>query len=281
MTFEHFNDNASDRLFVALGVAVLVHAGLLFGLKFKAPEPPPINRHLDIELVEPTTAKPENADYLAQANSAGGGVRSKPIKPQLPPAARAADKKANITPRTRSTMQSKITEKRVLTLAQAKSKLASGKLVAEPSPEPRLNRRQLANQIAQLGIAPTQEAQFSANQKVMPLHAITAQKYIAAAYERAWQKKVERIGNLNYPDEARRKKLSGNLLISVWIAKDGSVKKIKVHRSSGHRILDDAAVRIVRLAAPFAPLPEELARQADVIVITRTWKFEAGLAMGS
>ena len=99
------------------------------------------------------------------------------------------------------------------------------------------------------------------------------QKYKAAAYEKAWQAKVERLGNLNYPNEARRKKLSGSLILSVGLNDDGSIYNIKVRHSSGHKVLDDAAVQIVRLAAPFAPFPDGLKEQADVLVITRTWKF--------
>ena len=105
------------------------------------------------------------------------------------------------------------------------------------------------------------------------VNSVNAHKYKAAAYERTWQDKVERIGNLNYPDEARRKNLSGGLLLSVGIKPDGSIHSIQVRRSSGESVLDDAAVRIVRLSAPFSPFPEELKQEADVLVITRTWKF--------
>lgn len=101
----------------------------------------------------------------------------------------------------------------------------------------------------------------------------TTQEYKYAAYMEAWRAKVERIGNLNYPDEARRKKLSGALLLDVSLKPDGSVLEIIVRRSSGHRVLDDAAVRIVELAGPFAPFPEEIRREVDILHVTRTWKF--------
>lgn len=99
------------------------------------------------------------------------------------------------------------------------------------------------------------------------------QEYRYAAYMEAWRAKVERIGNLNYPDEARQKQLSGALLLDVALRPDGSVIEILVRRSSGHKVLDDAAVRIVELAAPFAPFPEDIAREVDVLHVTRTWKF--------
>jgi len=99
------------------------------------------------------------------------------------------------------------------------------------------------------------------------------QEYRYAAYMEAWRAKVERIGNLNYPDEARQKQLSGALLLDVALRPDGSVIEILVRRSSGHKVLDDAAVRIVELAAPFAPFPDDIAREIDVLHVTRTWKF--------
>lgn len=98
-------------------------------------------------------------------------------------------------------------------------------------------------------------------------------EYRFAAYMEAWRAKVERVGNLNYPDEARRKNLSGALLLDVGLNPDGSVREINVRRSSGHKSLDDAAIRIVELAAPFAPFPDDIVREVDILHVTRTWKF--------
>ena len=94
-----------------------------------------------------------------------------------------------------------------------------------------------------------------------------------AAYLEAWRAKVERIGNLNYPDAARRKRLSGSLLLEVSINPDGSINEISLRRSSGEKVLDDAAVRIVKLAAPFARFPKAIAKKADILHIERTWMF--------
>jgi protein TonB len=97
-----------------------------------------------------------------------------------------------------------------------------------------------------------------------------------AAYMEAWRAKVERVGNLNYPDEARRRNLSGDLLLDVAIRTDGSVVEISVRRSSGHKVLDDAAARIVRLAAPFAPFPKSIKEETDILHVQRTWRFLTG-----
>ena len=94
-----------------------------------------------------------------------------------------------------------------------------------------------------------------------------------ASYMEAWRLKVERIGNLNYPDEARRNKLAGHLLLEVALNPNGSINDIVLRRSSGHRLLDDAAIRIVKLSAPFAPLPDAILNDTDILHIERTWRF--------
>ncbi len=90
---------------------------------------------------------------------------------------------------------------------------------------------------------------------------------------REWINRVERIGNLNYPDQARRNKLSGTLILDVTINAKGKLLNIDLRKSSGHKILDDAAKRIVKLAAPYSPFPTKLKQEADVIHITRSWEF--------
>ena len=99
------------------------------------------------------------------------------------------------------------------------------------------------------------------------------QEYRFAQYIEDWRVKVERIGNLNYPAQARRDQIYGKLQLSVSIRADGSVENIEVSHSSGHRILDAAAMRIVKLAAPYAPLPADIRRDTDILTITRTWTF--------
>jgi len=99
------------------------------------------------------------------------------------------------------------------------------------------------------------------------------EEYRFAQYVDNWRQKVERIGNLNYPGEARARKLYGSLLLTVAIKADGEVEQVEVTRSSAHKVLDQAAVRIVRLAAPFERFPDNIRRDTDVLHITRTWTF--------
>ena len=102
-----------------------------------------------------------------------------------------------------------------------------------------------------------------------------------AFYLNSWRRKIETIGNLNYPVEARKRKLYGDLRLMVAILPDGTLKEVELLQSSGHRVLDDAAVRIVRLAAPFAPFPDELRQTTDVLEIIRTWQFRKNSSLRS
>ena len=95
-----------------------------------------------------------------------------------------------------------------------------------------------------------------------------------AYYLAAWRREVERVGNLNYPETARARKLYGSLRLLVAIAADGSLRDVRVLESSGHAVLDAAALNIVRLAAPYAPLPPAMRRDTDVLEIVRTWQFQ-------
>ncbi len=108
----------------------------------------------------------------------------------------------------------------------------------------------------------------------------STKEYKYATYLEGWRRKVEQIGNLNYPDEARRKHLYGNLILRVGVHADGKVEKIQVLRSSGFKVLDDAAIRIVELAAPFAPFPRDIAAETDILDITRTWQFQRNNQLG-
>ncbi len=101
----------------------------------------------------------------------------------------------------------------------------------------------------------------------------STQEYKYASYLEAWRRKVESIGNLNYPEEAKRRQLYGNLILRVALRADGTLEEVRVLRSSGSEVLDQAAVRIVNLAAPYAPFPPDIRKETDVLDITRTWQF--------
>lgn len=104
-------------------------------------------------------------------------------------------------------------------------------------------------------------------------------EYEFASYMSTWVSKVERVGNLNYPSELRRKKLHGDLVLTVGINQNGTVESVDVMRSSGIPEIDRAAISIVQLAAPYAPLPDNITERVDVLHITRTWRFESAFGV--
>ena len=121
---------------------------------------------------------------------------------------------------------------------------------------------------------------YAKRPKIHRLNAASTLRDKGAWYKEEWRKKIERIGNLNYPDEARRQRIYGSLRLLVTINRDGTLYEVQVLESSGHSVLDQAAMRIVRLAAPYAPFSGDPA-EFDRLEIIRTWRFERGDRLSS
>jgi len=277
----------NDPLLVALLVALGLHAFLILGVSFDLvrEQPPAPERTLDIMLVQPkkTPQEVEKPDFLAQESQAGGGeetIKERRTSPLGNPEAAPNPKPALELERSGNPQPQAQQRPEVVTAPKAPRKEIT------PPPEPVIQaqpRTRLSQLLAstQLEIdrltAELDRRTLSASQRDRrkAVNAST-QEYQYAAYLESWRRKVEKIGNLNYPDEAKRRKLYGNLLMHVAVRADGTIEKISVRRSSGHRLLDDAAVRIVRMAAPFAPFPPEIREEVDVLDITRTWQFLDG-----
>ena len=240
-------------------------------------EPP-----LEVALVNAKSAtKPTKADILAQANLDGGGNtdekrRAKtplPVMPKEPPT--KSFSVAAQTPETRR-------EQRPELMTQAKAEVA-----VQPQPAPEQTPERTDSPTAAQLMQKTLEAirleahiakDWDAYQRRPRRQFIGAQahEYRFARYVEDWRMKVERIGNLNYPEAARAQKLYGSLVLTVSIRADGSLEKVEVDRKSIHRILDAAAVKIVEMSAPFAPFPADIKRDTDILTITRTWTFAKG-----
>jgi protein TonB len=275
------NDRAlfNDRLLISLLLAGIVHAVIILGVGFEAPKPEKVKRSLSVTLVQaPSREAPKTAEFLAQEHQVGSGLGEKKAIPRahpLPPReTRGQDAEHAPAPVREPAPAAK--RKPVLVQPQAEQAVAVADGEADqPEAQPRrLDLSALSQQIAEVSteLNHSRETEAQGLRKVF-INSVNAHKYKAAAYERAWQQKIERIGNLNYPDEARRQKLSGSLLLVVGLRQDGTVYSVKVSHSSGHQVLDDAARRIVELAAPFGPFPSELRQEADILMITRTWRF--------
>ena len=266
-----FESPTVDRLALTLFIATAVHALIILGVGFEAFDQDPLDKTtptLDITVVNPTKSlPPEDYDYLAESSQEGAGNTEEKVRPQqqmmeqAPAAAPAEDKPAPTQVLTRDDSLENI-EKPSETETDKKSEQPSATELVNRSLEMLALDRQINQSLLAYSKKPRSKF-ISARTKEF--------KY--ASYMRDWVAKVERVGELNYPDAARRQNLSGKLIVQVAVYPDGSVRDITIRKPSGHKILDDAAVRIVKLAAPFAPFPDSISKDTDVLVITRTWVF--------
>ncbi|OYW90623.1 MAG: energy transducer TonB, partial [Pseudomonadales bacterium 32-61-5] len=152
----------------------------------------------------------------------------------------------------------------------------------QSQPAPTFDSSQLSAEIASLEAQLSQDIQqYAKRPRVSRQNTAATMRDISAWYRDEWRKKVERVGNLNYPEEARRQRIHGSLRMLVVVDRNGSVQELRVLESSGHTVLDEAAMRIVRLSAPFAPFAGELAKHFDQVEIIRTWRFERGDRLSS
>ena len=262
---------SADRLALTLFIATALHALVILGVSFEAFKQDPADQNtptLDITVVKSkNTPVPEEFDYLAESSQDGAGNTAEKIRPQqqmieqAPPPAAA---------------ESEPTPTRVLTQDHSPRE-AQNRNAAAPEQKPeRASATELINRSMEMLTLNEQINQsLQAYSKAPQSKFISARtkEFKYASYMRDWVAKVERVGELNYPDAARRQNLSGKLIVQVALYPDGSVREITIRKPSGHKILDDAAVRIVKLAAPFAPFPENIRAETDVLYITRTWVF--------
>ena len=279
-----------------LGMALLASLGIhlfLLGFSFKLPpvrddnfRSPP----LEVVLVNSKSAhKPLKADALAQANLDGGGNTDLDLRAKSPLPSSAVDQReAGVDQAQQRVKQLEAQARQIMTQLKADQSLPSMQnepvpseakpVEADPTPSSVAARSQ---EMAKLEARISRE--YSAYQKRPKRMFVGArtQSYAFARYIEDWRIKVERIGNQYYPEAARLHKLYGKLQLTVSIKSDGRLDDIEVTRSSGSKILDAAAVAIVRRAGPFSPFPEAMHNQVDILSITRTWNFLPGDKLNS
>jgi len=270
------------RLWLAVSVSLLLHA-LLMLLHFQFPDASNAMREkaLDIILVNAKSArKPTHAQALAQAHLDGGGNtdEDRRAKTPLPPTAQQTTGN-DIQQMHRRVQELEAAQQKMLTQAKSLRTVAASQVSSEqPTPAPSVSGLDLlesARAMARLEgeISKTTE-EYSKRPRKKNI-GVRTEEYRFAQYIESWRQKIERIGTLNYP-EAARGKLYGSLVLTVSINAEGSVTRIEVNRSSGHKTLDDAARRIVQMASPYSPFPPDIRRDTDILEITRTWHFTQG-----
>jgi len=261
---------AIDRMALTLFFALALHAMIILGITFGLhddPAPENILPTLDITVSNRRTPPPDEADYLAQTSQEGGGNTTEKVRPtQAIPEQAPAVKPQQATP----------APAQVVTADAAETKHHQKKTVIPETREPDVTATDLIERSMEMVNLNEQLSESMQAYAQRPRHIYVSartQEFKYANYMSEWVKKVERVGNLNYPDDARREGLSGKLVMDVTMNADGTVRNISILRPSGHAVIDEAAIRIVNLAAPFAPFPSEILKDADILHITRTWEF--------
>lgn len=269
---------------LALGIFVsMILHGLVLGLHFKFPEASNAVREkaLDIILVNSKSArKPSDAQALAQANLDGGGNtdENRRAKTPLPTTAKQVNG-TDVEQMQRRVQELEAVQQRMMTQAKNLRAVAASQAVSEKqSPSQSLSGLDLAESAKAMArlegeISKTSD-EYSKRPRKKFIGART-QEYRFAQYIEDWRQKIERIGTLNYPAEARGK-MYGSLLLTVTINAEGEVTRIVINRSSGYKVLDDSARRIVQMASPYSPFPPSIRRDTDILEITRTWYFTQG-----
>jgi len=272
---------ASDRLGFTLFIALMLHALVVLGISFKHSESAKDQSLPSLEVIlaqTKSTTTPDQYDFLAQHDQQGGGQGKEKARPGAPLSANtpidqngfaAKDQEAS----KQNTLQQH--DKKILTKKESDIRNTSAnqhKKSTQNSPQnvnqPQLRIAKLQAEIKKMRL------DYAKRPKQIILTAST-KKAVEASYLSQWVRRIERIGNLNYPIDARKNNINGALRLNVTINKLGQVLKITISKSSGSSILDAAAKRIVTLSQPFKPFSKELQKNADQIVIIRTWKFSS------
>ena len=301
----------SDRLGLTVCLAIITHAIFVLGVTFASEDiRKPRYSTMDIVLVQQRSKTSEDAKLLAQANLEGGGNTEEEVSPSTPLPPPFPDNQPEVAapPPDKASQFSTETEEQTSVQSQAEpvntrekiavdsstaeiSNLAPVKLPEQDVPEPkkaektvkkeRKSKAQpsatalLANslKIAALSAGLDRNLLAKAQRPKRKFISASTREHKYAAYMEAWRSKVERVGNLNYPEQARKRKLSGSLVLDVALNPDGSINIITVKQPSRHKVLDDAAIRIVKLSGPFSPFPDSFHGETDILHIIRTWQF--------
>jgi periplasmic protein TonB len=282
---------ANDRMLTTCFLAALFHGIVILGVTFSAqnkdaggPDAPA----LEVVLVNdraPKAATNPNARYVAQRTQIGSGNSLNAERTLIPRSSQVAIDQAGVPGgEGLASLQSAASlgdDELVATHAPAVKVLyfAAASAAQEPSRMPELLEKR-----PDLGLAPNDdgiELRMRGEAKNQLWVAADTRESDVAVYLDSWRRKIERVGTMNFPDVARRRKLSGTPVIEVTIGADGKLLKTIVRRSSGHAEIDEAAMRILKLAAPYDPFPAELNAKHDEIRIAYEWQFLGGAAQGS
>ncbi|WMJ70204.1 energy transducer TonB [Stenotrophomonas sp. 24(2023)] len=273
----------AQRLGATLALSLLVHAVLILGVGFAVRGDAPLVPTLEVIFSQTRTAlTPKQADFLAAASQQGGGDHDRAQRPRDNQAGIVPQAQAGLSPVPQQRQEAAPVpppQARVISSRNGQDPTAPAQ--ARPEPEqpapdaPLTAREQRDAEMARLAAEVHLRSAQYAKRPNRKFVSASTREYAYANYLRAWVDRAEQVGNLNYPDEARRRRLGGQVVISVGVRRDGSVESHRILRSSGTPLLDEAALRVVELAQPFPPLPKT-DDGVDILQVTRTWVFLPG-----
>lgn len=266
---------------VAIVASIALHAFLIVGLGFRLPQLWPsdeLHNVMDVVLVNAKSATaPKKADALAQANLDGGGNTDLKLRARSPlPALEPRDPSRELHAAQTRVHRLESEAQELMTRMKSNAMVATVEPPAQGAAKPDEQARDLVAkslEIARLEAQIRRDFQAYQERPKRKFVGARATEYRFAQYVDNWRRRIERIGNLNYPQEAKERKIYGSLQLTVAIKADGEIESVEINRSSGHKVLDNAALRIVRLAAPFERFPDNIRVDTDVLHITRTWNF--------
>ncbi|MEO5566251.1 MAG: energy transducer TonB [Luteimonas sp.] len=268
-----------ERLGATMVLSLLLHGLLILGVGFALESAAPLMPTLDVILTQTRSAlTPKQADFLAQANNQGGGDDDKARRPRDSQTGETAKPEPGLAPReqrAQAPAPAPPPQARIVTSTSGKAPVPLPEKIpdAVAMPLPRGDRPVVEDiAMARLAAEINANTRLYARRPARKFVSASTREYAWAAYLRAWVDRVERVGNLNYPDEARRRRLGGTVVINVGIRRDGSIEDAQIVRSSKVPMLDAAALRIARLAGPYPPLPPTR-EDPDILNVVRTWQF--------
>lgn len=282
---------SKERFGFTVFLSACVHAILILGVGFTYLEELNSEPALEITMAQyRSELEPEQADFLAQENQIGSGNLDERAAPSTPFESDFNDDVIQEVVPVPSSPQivNEVNQQDLAVVSSVASNDQARQLLdeLEPEEEQPLTEEEspddLSMAIASLQAQLDRQRQaYAKRPRRYTISSASTQKSHDALYLDNWRRRIEAVGNINYPDEARRDQIYGSLRMLVALLPDGQVDEIRVLQSSGHSILDDAAIEIVHLAAPFDPFPEALRAEADILEIIRTWRFHEGNALTS
>jgi protein TonB len=257
-----------DRLGFAFCLALALHAAFILGVSFNREERPTASSKLEITLAHHRSEKtPEKADFLAQNNQEGSGKLEEKAMLTATEIADYQDTQIRqIDPELTTSADSQFSS--IQRQSQDPSSEHNQQRQDDMSMEQR--NKEIASLEAKLDI---QEYAYARRPRIRRLTSVATKQADDALYLNNWRAKVEAIGNQHYPSQAKQKQLFGDLRMVVSLLPNGDVYQVKILKSSGHKILDQAALKIVHLAAPYDAFPSQMQKEVDILEIIRTWRF--------